>query len=197
MADEVLRFSIEGITNIIFNKGVVNLDFNDLKTTLANKGVGHLGIGRVNKEGNLLDAVNAAVNSPLLDTNITGATNLLINSSGDVDLMQLNEAISYVRELAGPEVNVIWGTVSDEMESEEIVITLIATGMKEKVIPKPVQQVVVQPPKLHLPAAERYPIEKRGQITKPITPLVQEAIPFVIEIPPFLQDATRKRNGMK
>lgn len=132
MADSVLKYTIEGISNIVYNRGVINIDFNDVKTTLIGKGVGHLGIGTVDEDGSILDAVKQAVNSPLLDTCIEGAENLLVNTSGNVNLIALNEAISYVRELAGPDVNLIWGTVSgDIFEKDKIVVTIIATGMPE------------------------------------------------------------------
>lgn len=130
MADSVLKYTIEGITNIVRNRGVVNLDFNDLRTTLTNKGIGHLGIGTVDVENSVLEAVKQAINSPLLETSIEGAENLLINTSGKVNITALNEAISYVRELAGEKVNIIWGTVTGEdYDKDKIVVTLIATGM--------------------------------------------------------------------
>lgn len=132
MADSVLRYTIEGITNIIYNRGVVNLDFNDLRTTLENKGIGHLGIGTVSADTSIVEAVKQAINSPLLNVSIAGATNLLINTCGKVNIVTLNEAISYVREMAGERVNIIWGTVSaEEFDEEKIVVTLIATGMPE------------------------------------------------------------------
>lgn len=134
IADSVLKYTINGITNIVRNKGVVNLDFNDLRTTLSNKGIGHLGIGTVDVDCSVIEAVKQAVNSPLLDTSIEGAENLLINTSGKVNIVALNEAMSYVRELAGNKVNIIWGTVTEEnYDEDKVVVTLIATGMsKEK-----------------------------------------------------------------
>lgn len=144
MADSVLKYTIEGITNIVRNRGVVNLDFNDLRTTLTNKGVGHLGIGTVDVESSVLEAVKQAINSPLLETSIEGAENLLINTSGRVNITALNEAISYVRELAGEKVNIIWGTVTEEnYDKDKIVVTLIATGMPgEKKVTKEVQRPI-------------------------------------------------------
>lgn len=144
MADSVLKYTIEGITNIVRNRGIVNLDFNDLRTTLINKGIGHLGIGTVDVESSVLEAVKQAINSPLLETSIEGAENLLINTSGKVNITALNEAISYVRELAGEKVNIIWGTVTEEdYDKEKIVVTLIATGMPgEKKVIKEVQRPV-------------------------------------------------------
>lgn len=138
MADSVLKYTIEGIANIIYNKGIVNIDFNDLKATLLNKGIGHLGIGTVDVEESVLEAVKQAINSPLLETSIQGAENILINTCGKVNVVALNEAIGYVRELAGGQVNIIWGTVSEEnFQEDKIVVTLIATGMPDLEQPKP------------------------------------------------------------
>lgn len=132
MADNVLKHSIEGITNIIFNKGIVNLDFNDLRTVLSNKGIGHLGIGLCKEDGSIMDALKAAINSPLLETSITGASYVLLNSSGRVNLIELNQAISYVQEIVGEQVHIMWGTVSPKEAGNDIVVTLIATGIQEK-----------------------------------------------------------------
>ena len=133
IADSVLKYTVEGITNIVRNKGMINLDFNDLKTTLMGKGMGHLGIGMIDSDGSILEAVKQAVNSPLLETSIQGAENILINTCGKVDIFALNEAISYVKELAGNKVNIIWGTVTaEDFDEEKIVVTLIATGMKNE-----------------------------------------------------------------
>ena len=176
IADSVLKYTIEGITNIVRNKGLVNLDFNDLRITLLNKGVGHLGIGTVDVECSLLEAVKQAVNSPLLETSIEGAENLLINTSGKVNITSLNEAISYVRELAGSKVNIIWGTVTqDNYDEEKIVVTLIATGMsEEKNNPVFVSKSILQEQN----NIEVKPVVKRQEIE--------------VVIPPFLQEAARK-----
>ena len=138
VADSVLKYTIEGITNIVSNRGMVNIDFNDLRTTLLNKGVGHLGIGTVDMGEPIIEAVKQAINSPMLETSIEGAENLLINTSGKVNVMSLNDAISYVKEIAGSKVNIIWGTVTDKGHDEDkVVVTLIATGMaKEKKVPE-------------------------------------------------------------
>ncbi len=132
LCDSVLKYTVEGITNIIFNHGTINLDFNDLKSTLKDKGYGLFGIGIASGEETIVDAVEEAMSSPLLDTQITGASSILLNTSGKVDLIALNKAVSYIREQAGEDVNIFWGTVSSETaNSEELVVTLIATGMKQ------------------------------------------------------------------
>ncbi len=159
LADSVLKYTIEGITNIIFNHGTINLDFNDLRSTLKDKGYGLFGIGIATQEETITDAVEKAIYSPLLDTKITGASNILINTSGKVDIVALNKAISYIREQAGENVNLFWGTVTSEnASSDNIVVTVIATGMKQTTTPqKPVAKEItpnVNIPKFDFPKPE-------------------------------------------
>ena len=133
MVDSVLKHTIESITNIVYNCGMINIDFNDLKTTLKDKGIGHLGMSIVDTGTPIIEAVKEAINSPLLETNIIGASNIMLNASGKMDINSLNEALTYVRETAGGNVNLIWGTVasSESINDDKIVITIIATGMPE------------------------------------------------------------------
>jgi cell division protein ftsZ len=134
LADSVLKNSIDTITNIVFNCGTVNLDFNDLKTVLGDKGYGHLGIGYADENTSITDAVKQAVNSPLLSTNLSGAKYVMINSSGDVNLIELNNAVQYIQEIVGTEAKIIWGTVSSKEQLEDnknSLITIIATGLND------------------------------------------------------------------
>lgn len=134
LADSVLKNSIDTITNIVFNCGIVNLDFNDLKTVLGDKGYGHLGIGYADENTTITDAVKQAVNSPLLNTNLAGAKYVMINSSGDVNLIELNNAIQYIQEIVGTEAKIMWGTVSSKEQLDDnknSLITIIATGLNE------------------------------------------------------------------
>lgn len=134
LADSVLKNSIDTITNIVFNCGTVNLDFNDLKTVLGDKGYGHLGIGYADENTTITDVVKQAVNSPLLNTNLAGAKYVMINSSGDVNLIELNNAIQYIQEIVGTEAKIMWGTVSSKEQLDDnknSLITIIATGLNE------------------------------------------------------------------
>ena len=183
-ADSVLKYTIEGITNIVFNKGIVNIDFNDISTTLRNKGAGHLGIGRVDEGGSIIDAVKLAINSPLLNTSIKGAENLLINTSGKVDVLALNEAILYIKELAGENVNIIWGTVKDQNQAENgIVVTVIATGMpsEKKVV---AQESMRIKPEVHFSTLPVQPV----QLNRPVEYPKPSSRATELEIPPFLKD---------
>ena len=131
MADNVLKDTIQGITDIIYGTGIINLDYNDIQTTLGNKGLGHLGIGTVKSDESILDAVKQAINSPLLDTDISSATNILLNTSGRINLASLDEAVSYIREITNPAVKILWGTVNNRNSADEITVTLIATGLSD------------------------------------------------------------------
>ncbi len=190
VADSVLRYTIEGITNIVSNRGTVNLDFNDLRTTLLSKGTGHLGIGTVDVGEPLIEAVKQAINSPMLETTIEGAENLLINTSGKVNVMALNDAISYVKEIAGSKVNIIWGTVTQkDYDEDKVVVTLIATGMtREKKMPegKRTEQKRPELPQFMRMTSGEWP-EPAEYITR--RPDKEKEI----EIPPFLKHHQRER----
>ena len=107
-ADEVLQQAVQGITDLINVPGLINLDFADVQTVMKDKGVAHIGIGRAKGDDKAIDAVKQAVSSPLLETSIEGASHVLINISGDIGLMEANEAATFVQELAGESANIIW-----------------------------------------------------------------------------------------
>jgi len=128
-ADEVLQQAVQGITDLINVPGLINLDFADVQTTMIDKGIAHIGIGYAKGDDKALEAVRQAVSSPLLETTIEGASHVIINISGDIGLMEANEAASFVQELAGDEANIIFGAMYDENLQDEASITVIATGL--------------------------------------------------------------------
>lgn len=139
-ADEVLQQAVQGITDLINVPAVINLDFADVQTVMKDKGIAHIGIGTGKGDDKALEAVKMAVESPLLETTITGATHVIINVSGDITLNDASEASDYVRELTGDEVNVIFGAMYDETKQDTCTITVIATGLEapaEKTAAKP------------------------------------------------------------
>ncbi len=129
-ADDVLRQGIQGISDLIVNPSLINLDFADVRSIMKNKGLAHMGIGRAKGENKTIDAVRQAVQSPLLETTIEGATGILINVKGGLDLPidEVYEAAELVREVVDPDCNIIFGAGVDEALSEEVEITVIATG---------------------------------------------------------------------
>ena len=130
-ADEVLQQAVQGITDLINVPGLINLDFADVQTVMIDKGIAHIGIGKAKGDDKAIEAVKQAVSSPLLETTIEGASHVIINISGDISLIEANEAASYVQELSGDEANIIFGAMYDENAQDEATITVIATGLDE------------------------------------------------------------------
>ena len=139
-ADEVLQQAVQGITDLINLPALINLDFADVQTVMTDKGIAHIGIGSGKGDEKALDAVKQAVASPLLETTIEGASHVIINISGDISLMDANDAASYVQDMAGDNANIIFGAMYDDTYTDEATITVIATGLEEKsptkVLPK-------------------------------------------------------------
>ncbi len=131
-ADEVLQQAVQGITDLINVPSVINLDFADIQTVMKDKGIAHIGIGTGKGDDKASEAVKMAVESPLLETTISGATHVIINVSGDISLADASDAASYVQELTGDEVNIIFGAMYDANMTDTCNITIIATGIEEK-----------------------------------------------------------------
>ena len=130
-ADEVLQQAVQGITDLINQPALINLDFADVQTVMTDKGIAHIGIGEAKGDDKALEAVQQAVASPLLETTIAGASHVIINITGDISLMDANDAASYVQELAGDDANIIFGAMYDESEVDYCRITVIATGLEQ------------------------------------------------------------------
>ena len=130
-ADEVLQQAVQGITDLINIPSVINLDFADVQTVMKDKGIAHIGIGMGKGDDKAMEAVKQAVESPLLETTISGATDIIINVSGDITLADANDAASYVEQLAGEDINVILGAMYDDSKSDSCTITVIATGLED------------------------------------------------------------------
>ncbi|MBZ4667940.1 MAG: cell division protein FtsZ [Epulopiscium sp.] len=165
-ADEVLRQGVQGISDLISNPGIINLDFADVRTIMSNKGIAHMGIGRASGENKTEVAAKAAIHSPLLDTSIDGAKGVLINISGgsNLGLLEANEAANLIREAVDPEAEIIFGTTINDDLGDEVIVTVIATGFesnfgstigstiktptpkKEETIVQPQKEIITNPP---------------------------------------------------
>ena len=132
-ADEVLHQGVQGITDLITDNGLINLDFNDVRAIMLNRGVAHMGVGYGKGDNKATDAVKAAISSPLLETSINGATGILLNVTGgeDLSLLEINEAAEVVKEAADPDANIIFGAVIDPELNDEVKITVLATGFEK------------------------------------------------------------------
>ena len=127
-ADEVLQQAVQGITDLINLPALINLDFADVQTVMIDKGVAHIGKG----DDKAMEAVQQAVSSPLLETTIEGASHVIINVSGDISLMDANDAATYVQNMTGEDTNIIFGALYDDKEADYVRITVIATGLDDE-----------------------------------------------------------------
>ena len=172
-ADEVLQQAVQGITDLINLPALINLDFADVQTVMTDKGIAHIGIGHAKGDDKALEAVKQAVASPLLETTIEGASHVIINISGDITLADASDAASYVQELAGDDVNIIFGAMYDESKSDSCTITVIATGLEDKAN-NGVQNRLGGGAAFRQPASHMTPTSLKGlQPTAPATPATQ------------------------
>lgn len=162
-ADNVLRQGVQGISDLITAPGYVNLDFADVKTVMANQGTALMGIGTASGENRVIEATKKAIASPLLETSIEGAEQVLLNITGGLDmtLFEAQDASDIVANAAGGDVNIILGTSISEETGDEIRVTVIATGIdptkkKENRASRPSRsaQAPVQRPVLDLDQAQ-------------------------------------------
>ncbi len=131
LADEVLREGVQGISDLITVPGLINLDFADVRAVMADAGTALMGIGTGSGESRATDAAQAAISSPLLETSIDGATRILFNVTGgsDLSLSEVEEAAQVIRSASeSPDTNVLFGVVVGDEPSDEVRITVLATG---------------------------------------------------------------------
>lgn len=166
-ADEVLQQAVQGITDLINVPSVINLDFADVQTVMKEKGIAHIGIGEGKGDDKALEAVKMAVESPLLETTISGATHVIINVSGDITLADANDAASYVQDLAGEEVNIIFGAMYDDSKSDSCTITVIATGLEDAATAAAQSRLGQSIPPYRKPTAHMTPNSLQGYNMQP------------------------------
>ncbi|MDN6492179.1 MAG: cell division protein FtsZ, partial [Leuconostoc sp.] len=147
-ADNVLRQGVQGVTDLITNPGMINLDFADVKTVMANKGDALMGIGVASGEDRVIEATRKAIYSPLLETTIEGAENVLLNVTGgmDMSLTEAQDASELVIQAAGNDVNILLGTSIDDSLQDEIRVTVVATGVSEEDVQKAMPRQTMSAP---------------------------------------------------
>ena len=144
-ADNVLRQGVQGISEIIAVPGLINLDFADVKTVMHNKGSAIMGIGLGTAENRATEAAKKAIASPLLENDIDGATDAIINISGgmDIALFEVDEALRTIRDASTTEINIIYGATINPDLGEDLIVTVIATGFDEtNATAKPVEMLI-------------------------------------------------------
>lgn len=188
-ADDVLQQGVQGITDLISNPGIINLDFADVRTIMNNKGVAHMGIGRATGENRAEEAVKYAISSPLLDTSIDGARCVLVNMCGgeSLGLMEANVGMGLIREAVDPDAEIIFGTSINENLGEEIIITVIATDFQNHDVSlnnfKPVQAQQAAPVQQQAQSVQQPQQQTVAHEEKMFTPIKD----IQVEIPQFLR----------
>ncbi len=185
IVDDVLRQGIQGISELITEPGLINLDFADVKTIMSEAGSALMAIGRGTGENRAADAARMAISSPLLDVSMEGARGVLLNITGgtDLTLSEINEAAELIRQAADPEANIIFGAVVDPRMQDEVKITVIATGFDGRQPARPAPGLTER---LRSPALRA--LERERQLAD-APPLVDEDL----EVPSFLRKHLRER----
>lgn len=134
LADDILEQGITSITDLLTSIGEVNIDFADIKTTMSYRGKAYMGIGRANGDKKIEEAVRQAIENPLTESKIDDAKGVIFNVKGNstLSLMEINSAVEIINEKVSEDANIIFGTVIDENMGDEVQVTVIATGVKEK-----------------------------------------------------------------
>lgn len=182
-ADEVLLNAVQGISDLINHTGLINSDFADVKTIMANKGLALMGIGTATGDRRSIEAATAAISSPLLeDVSINGATGIIINITGGSNLKihEVNEATTLIMEAADEDAEIIFGTVIDENMKDAVKVTVIATGLGSKEIKI---SAPVSAPTVTAPSVEQVSVE----VAPPIVAAPVEVIEVVVEAAPIAQ----------
>jgi len=217
MADSVLHHGIQGISDLVTQRGLINVDFADVKSIMSQAGSALMAIGIGEGDTRMIDAMNQAIASPLLEVSIDGARGVLMNITGgeDLGLLEANEAAEIVARSVDPDAQIIWGVVVDpDFPPGQVKITLIATGFSENPRPNasrtrsyPAASSVPQSPiaaPASVPSASQRPAAAPAQppaqrpATQPVTPAPQRAMPTFnssddLDIPPFLRNRNRNK----
>jgi cell division protein FtsZ len=162
LADDVLRQGVQGISELITVPGLINLDFADVRAIMSEGGAALMAVGRASGDNRAVEAVQQAVSSRLLDITIDGARGILFNITGgpDLSLFEVNEAASIIKQTAHPDVNLIFGAVIDEKMSDEVRITVVATGFDStEPRPRPIRAAAKEPVEFPLPAFDKEDLE--------------------------------------
>ena len=160
--DEILRQGVTGIANIIKKHSDINVDFADVSSIMRNKGYAHLGVGEGSGKNRVQDAINEAINSPLLETKIDGAKNMLINIAGaNLGLKSINAGMTMVRNMLDPSAKIIYGSANEANLEDRVIVTVVATELKEaseegEALQEPIQQGFNNIPQPNLRQQQNY-----------------------------------------
>ncbi len=194
-ADNVLRQGVESISALINVPAFINLDFADVRSIMKDAGYAHMGVGSAKGAGKAENAAKAAISSPLLETSIAGARGVIINitSSPDIGLDDVEQAAGMITQSAHPDANIIWGTAFDEGLSDEMQITVVATGFDNT--PDGARQAAATPkPVLDAQSAAAAAPAQGGSPAAPATPAAPAAAPAEVEDDYGIEDIIQMLN---
>ena len=203
-ADNVLRQGVQGISDLIATPGLINLDFADVKTIMSDKGSALMGIGIATGENRATDSAKKAISSPLLETSIDGAKGVIMNITGgmNLSLYEVQEAADIVAMASDEEVNMIFGAVINENLSDEIIVTVIATGFSDDILTgaqgaqsiRPTLNSVRQSLQTNNQQAQPHQqAYKEPVVQEPVRQQVTSSQEDTLEIPTFLRNRNRNR----
>lgn len=196
MADEVLRQGIHGIASLITERGLINLDFADVKSVMTQAGSALMAIGRGTGDSRMVEAANMAISSPLLELSIDGAKGVLFNIYGgeDMGIQEVYEAADIISKAADPDANIFFGATIDPSLRDEVKITLIATGFDS--VPRATPRMRSYPSvssQSHIPPLQQ-PVQQPQRQPTPLQQPTQRPQPSFnnptddLDIPPFLRN---------
>ena len=194
-ADNVLRQGVESISALINVPAFINLDFADVRSIMKDAGYAHMGVGSAKGAGKAENAAKAAISSPLLETSIAGARGVIINitSSPDIGLDDVEQAAGMITQSAHPDANIIWGTAFDESLSDEMQITVVATGFDNT--PDSARQAAATPkPVLDAQSAAAAAPAQGASPAAPATPAAPAAAPAEVEDDYGIEDIIQMLN---
>ncbi len=198
-ADQVLRQGVQGIAEIITYAGTINVDFADVRTVMANKGTALMGIGAATGEHRAVEAARRAIQSKLLESSLDGATDAIVNitSSEQVTLLEMNAAIDEIRHSCDTNLNIIWGTTLNRKLSDELIITVIATGYdlksKQNGIENLESKIIPGEKQTYIPNNSTTPVfetPRNAEIDKSLNTPVKEENKSTTAIPDWLRKRT-------
>jgi len=204
VVDDVLRQGIQGISELITESGLINVDFADVKAIMSEPGNALMAIGRGSGDQRAIDAANQAVASPLLDVSMEGARGVLFNITGssDLTLAEINDAAEIINRAADPDANIIFGTVTDASLGNEVKITLIATGFDQPDARYGQRDVggTRTPSRSRFPVDDPQPLRSQERPGRAVSGggFSDDPSPFdddesEIDIPPFLRNQRRRQ----
>ena len=204
-ADNVLRQGVQGISDLIATPGLINLDFADVKTIMSDKGSALMGIGIATGENRATDSAKKAISSPLLETSIDGAKGVIMNITGgmNLSLYEVQEAADIVAMASDEDVNMIFGAVINENLTDEIIVTVIATGFSDDILTgaagaqslRPSLNTVRQPLNSQTQQAPQQAVQQPAY-KEPVQQEVRQTTSVqedTLEIPTFLRNRNRNR----